>query len=177
MMRGLSFISRFWRREEANATVEFVIVFPMVLLVFIAAFETAMLLTRQVMLERALDGAVRYLRLTSGLSVTYDDIRTNICENTPVLPDCENALLLDVRPIDQVTYALPDYQLLCVDRSGTVTPANTFNPGVENQLMLVRACAAVDRILPISGLGLDLTRDETGAIHLLAANIFVNEPE
>ena len=176
-MWGFSFISRFWRREDANATVEFVIVFPVVLIVFIAAFETAMLLTRQVMLEKALDGAVRYLRLTSGVSVTHDAIRTNICDNTPVLPDCENSLLLDIRVIDQVTYALPDYQLLCVDRSGTVTPANRFDPGAENQLMLIRACAAVDRILPISGLGLDLTRDDTGAIHLLAASIFVNEPE
>ena len=177
MMRGFSFLSRFWKREDANATVEFVIVFPLVLLVFIAAFETAMLLTRQVMLEKALDGAVRYLRLTTGVSVTHDEIRTNICENTPVLPDCENSLLLDVRVIDETTYALPDYQLLCVDRTGTATPANAFNPGSDNQLMLIRACAAVDRILPISGLGLDLTRDDTGAIHILAANIFVNEPQ
>jgi len=176
-MKGFSFLSRFWKREDANATVEFVIVFPLVLLVFIAAFETAMLLTRQVMLEKALDGAVRYLRLTTGVSVTHDEIRTNICENTPVLPDCENSLLLDVRVIDETTYALPDYQLLCVDRTGTATPANAFNPGSDNQLMLIRACAAVDRILPISGLGLDLTRDDTGAIHILAANIFVNEPQ
>ena len=43
--------------------------------------------------------------------------------------------------------------------------------------MLVRACAAVDRILPISGLGLELTRDDTGAVHLMAATIFVNEPD
>ena len=176
-MRGLSYLSRFWKREDANATVEFVIVFPIILIVFIAAFETAMLLTRQVMLEKALDGAVRYLRLTSGVSVSHDAIRTNICDNTPLIPDCGNALLLDLRVIDQTTYALPDYQTLCIDRSGTVTPANTFNPGAENQLMLVRACAAVDRILPISGLGLELTRDDTGAVHLMAATIFVNEPD
>ena len=40
-MRGLSHLSRFWKREDANATVEFVIVFPIILIVFIAAFETA----------------------------------------------------------------------------------------------------------------------------------------
>ena len=67
-MWGLSHISRFARREDANATVEFVIVFPIVIMLFIAAFETSMLLTRQVMLERALDQSVRHLRLTSGLS-------------------------------------------------------------------------------------------------------------
>jgi hypothetical protein len=58
-----------------------------------------------------------------------------------------------------------------------VTPANQFHPGADNQLMLIRTCALVDRILPISGLGLDLTRDDTGAIHITAATVFVNEPE
>ena len=175
-MPRLTYLTRFLRNEDANATVEFVIVFPVVLMVFIAAFETAMLLTRQVMLEKALDSAVRHMRLTSGLSVTHDAIRTNICDNSPILPDCQNSLLLDLRVIDETTYTLPDYRTLCVDRSGTVNPANTFHPGGDNELMLVRACAAVDRILPISGLGLDLTTDDTGAIHLIAASIFVNEP-
>ena len=176
-MWGLTNISRFFRKEDANATVEFVIVFPLIVLIFVAAFETAMLLTRQVMMERALDSAVRYMRLTSGVSVTHDAIRDNICENSPILIDCQNSLLLDLRVIDQDSYNLPDYHTLCVDRSGTVNPANEFNPGAENELMLIRTCSLVARILPISGLGLDLTRDDTGAIHITAATVFVNEPE
>ena len=176
-MWGFSAISRFLRSREGSATVEFVIVFPVIIIIFVAAFETAMLLTRQVIMERSLDSAVRHLRLTSGLSVTHDAIRENICENSPVLLNCNEALLLDLRVIDQETYSLPDYHTLCVDRSGVVNPANEFTPGAQNELMLVRVCALVDRILPISGLGLDLTRDDTGAIHLTAATIFVNEPE
>ncbi|TBX20993.1 MULTISPECIES: TadE/TadG family type IV pilus assembly protein [Nioella] len=176
-MWGLTKISRFFRKEEANATVEFVIVFPLIVMIFVAAFETAMLLTRQVMMERSLDSAVRYLRLTSDVTVTHDAIRDNICDNTPILINCQESLLLDLRVIDQDTYNLPDYHTLCVDRSGTVTPANQFHPGADNQLMLIRTCALVDRILPISGLGLDLTRDDTGAIHITAATVFVNEPE
>lgn len=176
-MWGWTSISRFARREEANATVEFVIVFPVIILMFVAAFETAMLLTRQVMLERSLDSAVRHLRLTSGLSVTHDSIRDNICDNTAILLNCEEALTLDLRPINQTTYDLPDYHAMCIDRDGEVTPANSFNPGVDNQLMLIRACALVDRILPLSGLGMQLTRDDTGAIHVTAATVFVNEPQ
>ena len=176
-MWGLTKITRYFRREDANATVEFVIVFPIIVLIFVAAFETAMLLTRQVMMERSLDSAVRHLRLTSGLSVTHDAIRDNICDNTPILINCQSSLLLDLRVIDQESYNLPDYHTLCVDRSGTVNPANEFHPGAENELMLVRVCALVDRILPISGLGLDLTRDDTGAIHITAATIFVYEPQ
>jgi len=176
-MWGSSFISRFFRREEANATVEFVIVFPVIILIFVAAFETAMLLTRQVMLERSLDSAVRHLRLTSGLTVTHDAIRENICDNTAILLDCENSLSMDLRVINQNTYELPDYHTMCLNEDGTVHPLTMFNPGGNDELMLVRVCALVDRILPISGLGLDLTRDDLGNIHLTAATIFVNEPQ
>lgn len=176
-MLGLTHISRFARCEDANATVEFVIIFPVIMMLFIAAFETSMLLTRQVMLERSLDQAVRYLRLTSGLSVTHDAIRQNLCENTVVLQNCEESLVLDLRPIDQDSYALPDYQAMCLGVDGEVHPANTFNPGAANELMLIRACARVERMLPFSGLGLQLTRDDTGAIHVTAATVFVNEPQ
>ena len=176
-MWGKRLISGFFRREAGNATVEFVIVFPIIIMIFVAAFETAMLLTRQVMLERSLDSAVRYLRLTSGVSVTYDAIRDNICENTAMIADCENSLALDLRVIDQSSYALPDYQTMCLDEESTVHPLTQFNPGGEDQLMLIRVCALVDRILPISGLGLELTRDDQDNIHLIAATIFVNEPE
>lgn len=176
-MWGKSIISRFFRCEEANATVEFVIVFPVIILIFVAAFETAMLLTRQVMLERSLDSAVRHMRLTSGLSVTHDAIRENICDNTAILIDCENSLALDLRVIDQDSYDLPDYHTTCLNEDGTLHPLTSFNPGGDDQLMLVRACALVGRILPLSGLGLDLTRDDLGNIHLTAATIFVNEPQ
>ena len=126
-MWGFSAISRFLRTEDGTATVEFVIVFPIIIIIFVAAFETAMLLTRQVIMERSLDSAVRHLRLTSGLSVTHDAIRENICENSPVLLNCNEALLLDLRVIDQETYNLPDYHTLCVDRSGVVNHCTAWS--------------------------------------------------
>jgi hypothetical protein len=43
--------------------------------------------------------------------------------------------------------------------------------------MLVRACMIVDRILPFSGYGLNLTRDDSGGLHMMASSIFVNEPD
>lgn len=174
------FIPGFGRREEGNATVEFVIVFPIIIILFIAAFETSMLLVRQVMLERSLDSSVRYLRITAGASATHDQIRENICENTPVIPNCDSALLIDLRVIDQDTYSLPDYHSECIDRAGVVTPSNFFAAGQgaahSEQFMLIRACVVVDRILPFSGWGLNLTRDDTGGVHLTTATIFVNEP-
>jgi hypothetical protein len=54
---------------------------------------------------------------------------------------------------------------------------NTFNPGSDNQLMMVRACMIIDRMLPFSGFGLNLTRDDSGGLHMMAASVFVNEPD
>lgn len=176
--RLLPCIRRFALREDATATMEFVITFPVVMMLFIAAFETSMIMTRQVMLERTLDQAVRILRLANGLTVTPADIRTAICNNTSMLPDCDTLLTIDLRRIDRMTYDVPDNQELCIERAdASATLNNEFTVGTDNELMLVRACMIVDRVLPFSGFGLNLTRDDSGGMHMMAASMFVNEPD
>ena len=171
-------IRDFTRREEATASMEFVITFPVIMMLFIAVFETSMIMTRQVMLERTLDQAVRILRLANGLTVDADDIRTAICDNTSMLPDCDTLLTIDLRDVPRSDYSVPGNQELCIERAdATATVNNAFNPGTDNQLMLVRACFIVDRILPFSGYGLNLTRDDSGGLHMMASSVFVNEPD
>ena len=43
--------------------------------------------------------------------------------------------------------------------------------------MLVRACAIFDPIFPITGMGLNLPLDASGAYQLAASSAFVNEPD
>jgi Flp pilus assembly protein TadG len=100
-------IRQFARRDDATATMEFVITFPIIMILFIAVFETSMIMTRQVMMERTLDQAVRILRLANGLTVNAADIRTAICDNTSLLPDCDTLLTIDLREIDRATYDDP----------------------------------------------------------------------
>ena len=169
-------LKNFCRDETATATLEFVIVFPIVMILFTGVFETAMILTRQVMLERALDTTVRVMRVTPNLTATHDQIANIICEQTVVIKDCNELLTLDLRVVASPNYNLPNQDSLCIDRDGMVRPANTFQPGQANQLMLIRACVVVDRILPFSGFGLNLTRDDTGGLHMISATVFVNEP-
>jgi len=157
---------------------EFVIVFPLIMLLFVAVFETGIILTRQVMLEGSLADAVRVLRLAQNLEVTAGDIEQAICDNTRAIPDCDSVLVIDLRPIEPPDYALAAEDVLCVDRDDlTLRPDNAFDQGDDNELMLIRACAIVDRILPFSGFGLNLTRDATGGLHMVAATILVNEPD
>jgi len=175
-MSIVSKLKTFCRDEAATATLEFVIVFPIVMILFTGVFETAMILTRQVMLERALDTTVRVMRVTPNLTATHDQIAGIICDQTVIINDCHNLLTLDLRNIAAPQYALPDEDSLCINRDGMVRPANTFQPGLANELMLIRACVIVDRILPFSGFGLNLTRDDTGGLHMISATVFVNEP-
>jgi hypothetical protein len=170
-------IRAFARDERATSTIEFVIMFPVVITLFVAVFETGMILTRQVLLERSLDEAVRILRLAQGLTLTADDIEEAICDNTSAIPRCDEVLVVDLRRINRSTYDIPTPDVVCVNRNDiTVNPGNLFQQGQDNELILIRTCAIIDRILPFSGFALNLVRDDTGGIHITAASVFVNEP-
>lgn len=171
-------LQSFWRDESATASMELVIVFPLLMIVFIAAFETGMILTRQIMLERSLDMAVRVLRLAQGVITDADELREQMCNNTNVLQDCENLLEVDLQLVDQSTYDMPSNDEICAGRGQDmiIRPDNTFNEGQSNEFLLMRVCLIVDRILPISGFGLNLATDESGGLHMISSTILVVEP-
>ena len=171
-------IKRFSRDEGASATMEMVIMFPIIMVLFIAAFETALILTRQVMLERTLDMSVRVLRLAQGVVTDGDELRETMCNNTSVLPNCEELLEVDLQLVDTDTYEMPSNDQICAGRGEDIVirPDNEYNQGGNNELVLIRTCFIVDRILPFSGFGLNLARDDSGGLHMMATSIFVNEP-
>ncbi len=171
-------LRRFARDENGTATLEMVIMFPLMMLMFMAAFETALILTRQIMLERTLDMSVRVLRLAQGVVTNGDDVRTAICSNTSLLPDCDTLLEVDLQVLASPYNNLPSDDEICAGRGDgiIIRPDNTFNQGGNNELVFIRTCLVVDPILPFSGFGLNLARDESGGMHMMASNIFVNEP-
>lgn len=172
-------LRRFRDDESATATLELVIVFPVLMLLFIAAFESAMILTRQIMLERTLDQAVRVLRLAQGVITDADTVRQTMCQNTSLLPNCSELLSIDLQLVDRDTYDMPTDDEICANRGNdtVIQPSNEFQVGGNNEFLLIRTCLVVDRILPISGFGLNLARDDSGGLHMVSSTIFVNEPD
>ncbi len=172
------YIRRFLRDEAGTSTMEMVIVFPLIMILFIAAFETALILTRQIMLERTLDMSVRVLRLAQGVVTNADEVRYTMCSNTSMLPDCLNLLDIDLQLVDRATYEMPANNQICASRNNDliIRPDNDFDLGGNNEFVVIRVCFVVDRILPFSGLGLNLARDDSGGLHMIATSIFVNEP-
>lgn len=167
---------RLWRNEDGTATVEFTIAFALFVMVLMIGVEAGVMLSRQAMLERGLDIAMRDLRLGSWVQPTHEQLRDRICENTAIVPACRDNLLLELAPINTDSWALPAQPPACVDREEDMAPVTTFIEGAGNQLMLVRACFVIDPIFPTTRLGLQLPLDASGGFQMIAVSSFVNEP-
>lgn len=170
--------ARALRRDDGVASLEFVIALPVFLMVFMASFESAMLMTRFVMLERGLDMTVRELRLGGYENPTHAMLKREICSHTVMFADCESILMLELRPVATANWQTLDSTATCVDRDAQINPLTDLSAGLENQMMVVRACAVFEPIFPTTGIGLNLPRVRTGSddYGLVATSAFVNEP-
>jgi hypothetical protein len=168
----------FARAEAGSTSIEFLLLLPLYLAVFLSACELGLHMAKQVTLDRATDLAIRDLRLGKLANPTQDLLREEICGHTSLIPNCEASLLIEMTPIDTASWqVLPD-QTQCVDREEQIDPVVAFNGGQANDLMLLRACALVDPIFPSTALGMALVEASpfAGEYALVATAAFVNEP-
>ncbi|WP_457647468.1 TadE/TadG family type IV pilus assembly protein [Profundibacter sp.] len=181
MLRNLRRHARRLRDSESgNATIQFAIMFPIFLTLFLSSFEFGILMLRQTFLERSVDSVVRELRLGQLPNPTHDTIRTEICNRAPILPDCMETLMVELRVVSTVTWTPLATDVVCKDKSIdiNVTPPgpNFVNVGAANEMVLVRACSVFKPIFPTTQLGMSLKRTDLGGYALVANSAFVNEP-
>lgn len=174
---------RILARDTGNASVEFVIIFPVFMILFVSCFESGLLMTRHVMLDRAVDLSVRGLRLGTWTPPTHEALKKNICNIAGIIPDCMNNIMVELRPVSTTTWAPLAPGARCRDRSQPINPVadseadkEFIKGGTENEMMLVRVCAIMNPIFPATGLGLQLPRDAKGGYALVSTSAFVNEP-
>lgn len=168
--------SRFRRAQDGAATVEFVLIFPVFMLILASTYEIGMANVRHVMLERGTDIAVRQIRLNTGAPPTKDQVRRMVCNVAGIIPDCMNALEIELRRVDKTTWNMPPRQASCVDRDETIQPVVAYENGLQNEMMMMRFCAVVDPMFPSYGLGYTMPKDPTGGYRLVSITAFVNEP-
>ncbi len=176
---------RLWLRhlrknEDGNSTIQFVMMFPLFLTLFLSSFEFGIMMLRQTFLERSVDSVVRELRLGQFTNPTHETIRTEICNRAPILPDCMETLLVEMRIVSTVTWTPLATDVVCKDKDIdiNVTPPGPgfVNVGSSNEMVLVRACSVFQPIFPTTTLGLSLKRTDLGGYALAANSAFVNEP-
>ncbi len=176
MRQKLSKIRRLFRRDDGSATIEFAILFPVFITIFGSAYEAGLISTRMTMLERGTDVAVRDLRLGNDNVDTFDELKARICNVSGVIPDCMGALHVELTPVSTEDWDMRQGGSDCIDRDEDITPVVSFTQGGSNELMLVRVCAVVEPMSPISLLGLRLPRVNQSDYALIATAVFVNEP-
>jgi Flp pilus assembly protein TadG len=162
--------------ERGTATVEFAIMFPIFATLFLSAVELGMISLRHSMLERGLDMAVRDIRLGTGTNPQHDDIKDAICNYAGLLPNCDANLRLEMIQVDPRNYVAPQADADCIDHSEEATPLRNFANGVENEMMLLRACFVFSPVFPTAGLGYYLETDGAGNSAMTATSAFVQEP-
>lgn len=171
-------IRRWCRREDGNATIEFVILFPMFMILLISSVEMGMITLRHTLMDRAIDLTVRDIRLSTGQSPApqHDEIRDLICERAAIIPECTLNLKVEMIRMDLRAWADPPARFDCVDREQPVQPVSQFVNGSENEMMLIRICAMFKPVFPLAGLGRDLQTDAAGYVAMVSSTAFVQEP-
>jgi hypothetical protein len=187
MKRFLKRASRAFGREDGNATVEFVVVLPILFSIFMMSFESGLLMMRSILLERATDLTMRELRLGNFENPDVEMLKAEICDRTVIINNCNASIRIELQPVSQVTWALPAAAAQCVDRDEEIQIPEQFDAGSQNQLMLVRVCVLQRAIFPTLGLGdnrafvglgegLVENNPGYGEYGLVATSTFVNEP-
>ncbi len=168
---------RFLRREDGNATVEFAITFPAMLMFMLSGIELGIMALNHSGLERAMDLTVRDIRLGTGTAPQHDQIKDLICQRAGFIKNCNSNLRLEMVQVDPRDWIGIDQEATCTDASKEVQPKTVFkNDAKDNELMILRACAKIDPVFPTTGLGKNIKKDGAGQYALVSTSVFVQEP-
>lgn len=170
--------ARAWLRDESGAiTAEFVIVFPIIVVLFLMSLEASIAQLRIVMMDRALDLVVRELRLGHlGEEPEPEEVRKHLCARAMLIPNCERDMTLEMRVIDRTSWTGFTLPPACINRVSKIRPPVDFTQGGINEVVTIRACTVFDPIFPSTHFGLALPRDASGGYQIAAMSAFVNEP-
>ncbi|MEX0319303.1 MULTISPECIES: TadE/TadG family type IV pilus assembly protein [unclassified Ruegeria] len=174
--RVANFLRRFRRNESGNIVVEFVIVFPIVMVTALSGIELGFVALNHAMLERAVDLTVRDIRIGTGTAFTHDAIKDTVCVRAAFIPNCDANLKLEMIQLDPFAGVALPADPDCTDKSEEVRPVRSFANGQSNELMVLRACAKISPVFPTSALGRRLGDNADGQYALTATTVFVQEP-
>lgn len=167
---------KFRKGEDGGVSLEFVAIFPLFLFLFLATIEIAFFMTRTALLERALDINVRELRLGTLSPLTHDQLSIQVCEDSLLGSDCPTAVKLEMTPVSRATWSLPAGGVTCIDRDSELDPVIAFDPGSENELVIIHACVVMEPFFGTTRYALGLPVQPDGGVAIVAASTYVNEP-
>jgi Flp pilus assembly protein TadG len=165
------------RREDGAATVEFVLLFPVLFAVFLTSIDFSIMMLRQVSLDRALDLAVRDVRLGRVPANGFDGFRDLVCGNVMITPNCAETITIEMRAITPETVMFVNPQAVCVNRAEALRPELEFNPAAgEGELVMIRACTVSNPFIAVHGWIWGGPRGPNDDFMSVSTAFVVNEP-
>jgi hypothetical protein len=169
--------------DSGTAPIEFVLVFPIIFLIFTASFESSMYMARQVMLERGLDRTVRGIRLGLFEGMSHEDLKRRICSSGILVGSigtCVNSMKIWMQPVNTGDFAMVAPPKVCVDNAEEINvdepSADEFAYGGDNDIMLMRICLKETPMFPTTAISVKMPVEPDGTYVLAATTVFVNEP-
>jgi Flp pilus assembly protein TadG len=178
----ISLVKRFQKwlaREDGSASIEFIAIMPLAVAILFASVEAGIITLRKTYLDRALEMTVRELRLGIIPNPSTAELRTRICNRMAMVENCASNLTLELHVRSASTASpmtVPSLTDLCINRTTSVEPVLNFQPGVANDLVLVRACLLQEIVFPTSESQLSVANTENSKYQLISTTAFVNEP-
>lgn len=176
MKHFLRRMTRRWRSEDGTASIEFVLTIPFLIAIFMASFESGLLMVRSILLEQSVDITMRELRLGHYTLPDAALLKEEICGRTVIFGDCEANIMIEMTRVSTTTWQMPSTGVQCMDRSEDVQPVTALQIGQQNDMMMVRVCVIQNAIFPTTGIGLGLPKDGEGGYGVVAVSAFVTEP-
>lgn len=182
--RFLHKIRTFRRKEDGNATIEFVFWFPIFIMTTYSAVEVGIGSFNLANLERALDETIRDVRLNNleKYTTNTDDgwthtiLKDAICDKAAVVSNCKEMLALEMTRVDPFVGNTLDPNPFCVDTPASIRQNQIFVPGASDELMIVRACLEVKPLWWGTTMGIIARQNPNGIYELHATTVFVYEP-
>jgi hypothetical protein len=162
--------------KAGAAAVEFALVAPLFFAMIFSVIELGWTMTKQMMLDRAMDIVVRELRIGRTEGFTKDYVRQRICGEAAIFTNCEEEMLVEMVPIPAGS-SYPDTNATCATGSTAVKPVTKFNPGLRSEVVFIRACVNVIPLTPGIGLGLRLRYNQDAGFFMTSESALLNEPE
>ena len=167
---------------RGTATIEFVILFPVVMSIFFIGIETGIYMLRSAMLERGVDLSLREVRLNSGTPIDYDDLKQTICDETGIVANCVDNLQIELRPIpttagtiEATVGSIP--RCIDIDSTDPAISETNYDTASGNSLMFMRACLLARPFFPSAFIGTGLSIDSQGNYAIVVSTAFVNQPQ
>lgn len=168
---------KFSRSEDGSMVVPFALWAPLFIMIMVSTIELGTMTLRHSALERALDQAVRDVRLGTGTTYSHTQLKRMICNHAAVLPECNSKLQLEMVLLHMDNWREPDATADCVNVARQATPQRNFDSGEANDVMLLRACYKYDPFSPAGYLGGAMRTDGDGYVALVTNSSFVQEPD